>query len=131
MGTAPPSWKEGRARLQQLSAEIASAIRRSGRQPGSVRVVAIGKTYPVEALQEIYEVGHRCFGENRVQEAAGKIPALPGDVEWHLVGHLQSNKARRAGELFHWVHSLDSERTALRLAKGAVEGGRQVSALVS
>ena len=82
--------------------------------------MAISKTHPPESVRAAYEAGLREFGENRVQETLAKRPALADlDITWHLVGHLQSNKARVARELFQWVHSVDSLRLAEKLAQSA------------
>ncbi len=108
---------ENIARVQE---RIAGACRRSGRRVDDVRLVAISKTMPPEAIRAAYDAGLREFGENRVQEAKAKRPALSDlTVAWHLVGHLQTNKAKPARELFHWIHSLDSLRLAERLAAAA------------
>jgi pyridoxal phosphate enzyme (YggS family) len=117
-------------RLAEVRRRIAGAEARAGRPPGSTGLVAIGKTFPADVLRTAVEAGQRRLGENRVQEAEEKIPALPADVEWHLVGHLQTNKARRAARLFQWVHSLDSVRLSRRLSEGAVEAGRAIKVLV-
>lgn len=76
------------------------------RVPSSVTLVAVSKTFPVEAIQVAYDLGHRDFGESRLQEAFPKIDALPKDIRWHFVGTLQSNKARRIGDLFHLIHTV-------------------------
>jgi hypothetical protein len=116
------------ARVQE---RIAAACRRAGRQPEEVRLIAISKTVPAERIREAFEAGLRDFGENRVQEAAAKRPALSDlTATWHLVGHLQSNKSKPARDLFHWVHSVDSARLAERLDKVAVGGGDKVLALI-
>jgi len=93
---------------------MAAACRTSGRPVHSVALVAVSKTVPVELLELAIDVGHETFGENRVQEAAAKVPRLPG-VEWHLVGHLQKNKASKAVELFDVIESVDSVALATRL----------------
>jgi hypothetical protein len=116
------------ARVQE---RIAAACRRAGRQPEEVRLIAISKTVPAERIREAYEVGLHDFGENRVQEAAAKRPTLSDlTATWHLVGHLQSNKAKPARELFHWIHSVDSARLAERLDKVTVCSGDKLSALI-
>ena len=116
------------ARVQE---RIAAACRRARRQPEEVRLIAISKTVPAERIREAFEAGLRDFGENRVQEAAAKRPALSDlTATWHLVGHLQSNKSKPARDLFHWVHSVDSARLAERLDKVAVGGGDKVLALI-
>lgn len=107
---------------------IAAACARSGRKPASVTLVAVSKTVPVDRLRLALEAGHDILGENRVQEAAAKIPRL-GSAEWHLVGHLQKNKASRAVELFDVIESVDSVALATRLDRlveehGARSGGR-------
>ena len=87
--------------------------------------MAVSKTHPPELIRAAFEAGLRDFGENRVQEAKSKRPALADlGATWHLVGHLQSNKARAARELFHWVHSLDSLRLAEKLAQAAAPAAR-------
>ena len=100
---------------------IASACRRAGRRPEEVKLVAVSKTVPPELIRRAFEAGLRDFGENRVQEANAKRPALSDlTVTWHMVGHLQSNKAKLARELFHVVHSVDSLRLAQKLDQAAV-----------
>jgi pyridoxal phosphate enzyme (YggS family) len=95
---------------------IESACHRAGRRQEDVKLVAVSKTFPPERIREAYQAGLREFGENRVQEAASKISALAGlDITWHLIGHLQSNKARRARELFHWIQSVDSGHLGQKL----------------
>ena len=116
------------ARVQE---RIAAACRRAGRQPEEVRLIAISKTVPAERIRAAFEAGLRDFGENRVQEAAAKRPALSDlTATWHLVGHLQSNKAKPGRDLFHWIHSVDSARLAERLDKVAVGGGDKLLALI-
>jgi len=106
------------ARVQE---RIAGACRVSGRRPEDVRLVAITKTVSAERIRAAYEAGLRDFGENRVQEAQAKRPALSQlKATWHMVGHLQTNKARTARELFHWVHSVDSLRLAQKIDQAAV-----------
>jgi pyridoxal phosphate enzyme (YggS family) len=102
--------------LAELRERIERALKRAGRAPGSVLLVAVTKTQPVERIREAYEAGQRCFGENRVQEFEQKRPQLvtPGS-QWHLIGHLQSNKARRAAQLFEVIQTVDGERLARRL----------------
>ena len=99
---------------------MAAACRRSGRRPENVRLVAVTKTVPAERIRAAYKAGLREFGENRVQEAKAKRPALSDlAATWHMVGHLQTNKARTARELFHWVHSVDSLRLAQKIDQAA------------
>ncbi len=103
-----------RAARDQVLERIAAACARVGRDPGEVALVAVSKTVPVERLRAALVAGIDRLGENRVQEAAAKVPELPG-ARWHLVGPLQSNKARRAVELFEVIETVDSVDLALRL----------------
>lgn len=110
-------------------AEIRSLIRdcavESGRTPDSVRLLAVSKTFPAEDIAEAYgSAGQIMFGENRVQELALKAPVLPQELEWHIIGHLQSNKAAKAAELADWIHSVDSEKVLLKLQSGAATAGK-------
>ena len=103
-------------RLTGIRERIAAAARSADRDPSSVLLIAVSKTFPIEAIREAYAAGQRDFGENRVQEAEQKIPSIGRHAaKWHLIGHLQSNKARRAVELFDVIHSLDSSALAQRL----------------
>ena len=116
------------ARLADVQRRIAVAAQANGRNPASVRLVAVGKTFGAEAIAPVLEAGHRIFGENRVQEAQAKWPALrerwPG-IELHLIGALQSNKARDAVELFDAIHSIDRPRIAEALAQEMARQGRR------
>jgi hypothetical protein len=117
--------------IARVEERIAAACRRSGRRREDVRLVAISKTQPPEAIRAAFAVGLRDFGENRVQEAQAKLPALADlRATWHLVGHLQTNKARAARELFQWVHSVDSRRLAEKLAQAAPPGGTRLPVLI-
>ena len=118
------------ARLAGVRDAVAAAVREAGRDPDSVRLVAVGKTFPAETLQAVHDAGQRIFGENRVQEAVGKVSALPDDVDWHLIGHLQANKAGAAVRLFSTIHSVDSARLGRRLDRLAGEAGRALRGLV-
>jgi len=109
--------RENIARIQE---RIEAACRRAGRRPEDVRLVAVTKTVQPERIREAYDAGVRHFGENRVQEAQAKRAALADlPITWHLIGHLQSNKAKAAREIFQWVHSVDSLRIAERLEQAA------------
>jgi hypothetical protein len=120
-----------RQNLARVEERLAAACRRSGRRREDVRLVAISKTHPPEAIRAAFEVGLRDFGENRVQEAKAKRPALADlTATWHLVGHVQTNKARAARELFHWVHSVDSLRLAEKLAQAATPGSEPLPVLI-
>jgi hypothetical protein len=111
---------------------IRAAARRSGRNPNDVVLMAVSKTHPPERIREAYEAGVRLFGENRVQEFAGKAEALRdlGDAQWHMIGHLQSNKAGRAAELFSAVDSVDSVKLAEKLDAAARSLGKKISVLI-
>ena len=103
--------------LQAVKDRIARAAAAAGRAPESVTLLAVSKTHPATAIEAAYAAGQRAFGENYVQEAAEKIEALRDlDIEWHLVGPLQTNKTRIAAGRFAWVHTVDSERLARRLS---------------
>ncbi|OGA18168.1 MAG: YggS family pyridoxal phosphate enzyme [Betaproteobacteria bacterium RIFCSPLOWO2_02_FULL_66_14] len=107
-----------RANLQAVSARIARAAQAAGRDPHTVRVLAVSKMHPAAHVDEAYHAGQIAFGENYVQEALGKMQALARlPLEWHLIGPLQSNKARLAAERFAWVQSVASERVARRLSE--------------
>ena len=109
-----------RENIEHVRERMARAATRVGRRPEDVKLVAVSKTFPPERIREAYEAGLRDFGENRVQEAQAKRPALADlDCTWHLVGHLQTNKAKPARELFRWLHSLDSARLADKLDQSA------------
>ena len=116
--------------LELVRGRMAAACARAGRAPDAVRLLAVSKTYGPEAVRAAAAAGQRMFGENRVQEAAVKIPECPGNLEWHLVGHLQSNKAAAAARLFDWVHSVDSEKLLAALDRHAAEAGRTLQVLV-
>lgn len=113
--------------LDDIRARIARAEAGAGRAPGSVTLIAVSKLQPPERVRAVLEAGHRCFGENRVQEAAGKWPdwsAAFDGVDLHLVGPLQSNKARQAMALFSAIHSVDRPKLARTLARLAQDLGR-------
>lgn len=115
-----------RQRLERVHERMAEAASRANRQPGDVKLVAVSKTHPVEIIREAIAAGVTDLGENRVQEAEAKIPEVGRQAaRWHLIGHLQSNKARRAVELFDVIHSLDSAALARRLDRACGEAGRQ------
>ena len=124
-----------RARLEAINQRIAAACERAGRQVSEITLVAVSKTVTVPHIREAIEAGVRALGESRVQEAAAKIPELKPlsverEVQWHLIGHLQSNKARRAVELFDAVHSVDSLNLAERLDRLADESGKRLPVFI-
>ena len=97
--------------LNAVEQRIVAACERTGRRRDEVKLVAVSKTKPAEAVMEAAEAGQILFGENRVQEAQSKIPLCPSHLQWHLIGHLQSNKARIAASgIFRMIHSVDSEK---------------------
>ncbi|MGC4034149.1 MAG: YggS family pyridoxal phosphate-dependent enzyme [Tepidisphaeraceae bacterium] len=113
--------------LLAVKARIADAEREAGREPGSVTLVAVSKTFGADAIRPVLEAGQRIFGENRVQEAQGKWPALREafpDIELHLIGPLQSNKAREAVALFDVIETVDREKIAAELAREIARQGR-------
>lgn len=112
--------------LALIMGRIANAADRSGRDPGEVKLVAVSKTHPPEILREAIAANVHVFGENKVQEAEGKIEEIGREAaEWHLIGHLQSNKARKAVQLFDVIHSVDSVDIAKRLERICGEEGRE------
>jgi pyridoxal phosphate enzyme (YggS family) len=118
---------ELRQHLKNVNERIAAAAVRSGRSPSDVTLVAVSKTHPAAIIQQAIAAGATDLGENRVQEAEAKIPLVGRDAaRWHLIGHLQSNKARRAVELFDVIHSLDSVALAQRLDRVCGEVKRKV-----
>lgn len=119
------------ARLAAVRERLARSAERAGRLPSSVRLVAISKTRPADDVRAAYEAGQTEFGENRVQEALEKLGATADiPIAWHLVGHLQSNKARRAAGAFDWIHSIDSVDLLKRVDAAAEEAGRRPELLV-
>lgn len=100
---------------------ILKACEKAGRDPESVKLIAVSKTKPAEDIEEIYSLGQRDFGENKVQELSQKIEILPDDIKWHLIGHLQHNKVKYIIGKTKLIHSVDSERLALTISKEAVK----------
>lgn len=118
------------ARLADVRARIARAAGRAGRDPSSIRLIAVSKTFPVEYVRAAADAGQVDFGENKVQEALRKMDQTADlAVRWHLIGHLQSNKARKAGR-FDVVHSIDSAGLAQKVDEAAQAAGRSVDLLV-
>lgn len=111
------------ARVRAVRERIAAAALRAGRDPDSVALCAVTKTFPADAVREAIAAGITVVGENRVQEADGKRPLVGPGAEWHLIGHLQGNKARRAVELFECIESIDSLKLAERVVRLAGEAG--------
>ena len=98
--------------------------------PEGVKLLAVSKFHPVEALQEAYDAGQRAFGESRPQELKAKQAVLPDDIEWHMIGHLQTNKVKYIAPYVHLIESLDSERLAEAIEKEAAKCGRTIDCLL-
>jgi pyridoxal phosphate enzyme (YggS family) len=98
--------------------------------PSTVQLVAVSKTHPVSAIQEVYDLGQRVFGENRVQEVIEKYPLLPKDIQWHLIGHLQTNKVKYIAEFVDTIQSVDSEKLILEINKEAAKHNRIIKILL-
>lgn len=107
--------------LDEVRKNIQEACLRSNRDPKDVTLIAVSKTKPVEMLQEVYECGERCFGENKVQEITDKYPCLPKDIQWHMIGHLQRNKVKYIVDKVALIHSVDSLRLAEAIQKEALK----------
>lgn len=121
------------ARLAEVNARIAAAARAAGRDPASVALVAVSKTMPAAAVEEALAAGHRLFGENRVQEAKAKFPALRGrypDLRLHVIGHLQTNKAEEAVAAADLIETVDRAKLAEALAKAMAKLGRKIPVYV-
>jgi pyridoxal phosphate enzyme (YggS family) len=133
--------------IKSVRARITAACARAGRDPAQVTLVAVSKTFPAEAILEAYRLGLCDFGENHVKEAGEKISSIKyqisnlqpptsdlrhpaSDIRWHLVGHLQSRKAREAADLFDVIHSVDSIKLADRLSRLSVEAGHVMPILL-
>ena len=124
---------EGSKHLAEVQGHIAEAARAAGRNPGDVTMVAVSKTHGADRIREVLEAGHRVFGENRVQEAQEKFPALKiayPDLELHLIGPLQTNKVRDAVALFDVIQSVDRERLAATLAREMERAGKRLACFI-
>jgi len=107
--------------LIKVREEIALTAEQAGMEPDSVKLLAVSKTFPAEAIVAAYEAGQRLFGENRVQELNSKASELPDDIKWHLIGHLQNNKVSNALEYVSMIHSVDSKKLLDRINRIAGE----------
>ena len=112
-----------RENLRQVLDRIAAACDRAGRSRDEVSLVAVSKTFPPERVRQVLDCGQLLFGENRVQEALAKIPEVGGGARWHMIGHLQRNKARHAIGLFELIHSVDGLKLAQELDRRSESGG--------
>ena len=124
---------EGSKLLAEVQGHIAEAARAAGRNPADVTLVAVSKTHGADRIREVLEAGHRVFGENRVQEAQEKFPALKAaypDLELHLIGPLQTNKVRDAVALFDVIQAVDRERLAATLAREMERAGKRLACFI-
>ena len=119
-----------RERLVRVRERIARAAERAGRSADDITLIAVSKTFDSTTVQQAVDAGARDLGENRVQEAIAKVGVVQGEARWHLIGHLQSNKARQAVEAFDVIHTIDSNQLADRLDRIAGDLGRRPSVLV-
>ena len=119
-----------RENLNLVEKNIDAACSRSGRAREDVTLIAVSKTKPIEMLREAYDSGCRDFGENKVQELVEKYDQLPGDIRWHMIGHLQRNKVKYIVDKVYMIHSVDSLRLAEEISKEAVKKNVTVSILV-
>lgn len=107
------------ANLRSVQERIVSAAARAGRDPAEITLVAVTKTQSPTLIRAAFHLGLRHFGENRVEEAEAKLPKLPEDIAWHMIGHIQSRKAKRVAPIFEMVHSVDSVKLARRLDRAS------------
>lgn len=119
-----------RSNIENVTQRISAAAASVARDPSEVLLLAISKTMPADLINSAFEAGQFHFGENRVQEAREKIPGFPAEVVWHMVGHLQTNKAKYCPELFQWIHSIDSVPLAVEVAKRYRDKGKICKTLV-
>jgi len=116
--------------LKRVESNIQAACDRAGRDRSEVTLIAVSKTHPAEMVQKFYDLGVRCFGENKVQELETKFDALPADINWHMIGHLQRNKVKFIAERIAMIHSVDSVRLAETIDKEAAKHDRVIPILV-
>lgn len=116
--------------IRQVEKEIADACERAGRQADEAALIAVSKTKPLSMLQEAYDAGIRDFGENKVQELTDKMPKMPEDVRWHMIGHLQRNKVKYIVGKVYLIHSVDSLALAEEISKEAVKKQAEVNILI-
>lgn len=118
------------AQFDSVRKQIDTACARAGRDPGTVGLLVVTKGHPPEVVRAAADLGHRLFGENRVQEAKGKIEQCPGDLHWHMIGHLQTNKCRDAVQLFEMIQSIDSLHLAQEIDKWADKFSKRLPILL-
>ena len=116
--------------IAQVQKEITQACNKANRSPEEVTLITVSKTQPVSLLQEAYDAGSRDFGENKVQEMLDKIPLMPPDVRWHMIGHLQRNKVKYIVDKVYLIHSVDSLRLAEEISKEALKKQVEVDILI-
>jgi pyridoxal phosphate enzyme (YggS family) len=119
-----------RDNIKDVESNIEAACRKSGRNIDEVTLIAVSKTKPLPMLREAYEAGARDFGENKVQELVDKIPEMPDDVRWHMIGHLQRNKVKYIIDKVYMIHSVDSLRLAQTISAEAVKKNVEVNILI-
>lgn len=124
------SAEEIRTNFAAVEKRVADACGRSGRDPSEVTIVAVTKTFPAEAVTAAIAAGARQIGENRVQEGRDKRPLVQGAARWHLIGHLQSNKAKEAVRTFDVIQTIDSVALAEKVAKAALDAGKGIEVLL-
>ena len=117
-------------RVQKVNRSIENACKRSGRSPEEIKLIAVSKTFPLEVIRDAYDAGLRIFGENKAQELRDKAPQLPADIEWHFIGHLQSNKIKYAAPVSTLIHSVDSYALAESLSTFAIKKEMQIPILI-
>ncbi len=116
--------------FEDVEQRIAEACARSGRSREEVTLIAVSKTKPEEMIREVYDLGHRDFGENKVQELTAKCQDLPEDIRWHLIGHLQTNKVKYIVGKTCLIHSVDSLKLAQTISREAMKQGCEVPVLI-
>lgn len=116
--------------LLQIQKRMTTACERAGRDPATVKLVAVSKKHEPASILEAVEAGHRVFGENRVQEAIAKIPRCPGGLSWHMIGHVQTNKVRQVVQYFDVIHSIDSLRLLEAVNQAAEQAGRTLKVML-
>ena len=119
-----------RENLKTVQNEINAACSRANRDPSQVTLIAVSKTKPVPALREAYDAGVRDFGENKVQEIMDKLPQLPSDIRWHMIGHLQRNKVKYIIGKVAMIHSVDSLRLAEEISRESIRRGVETDILI-
>ena len=115
---------------EEIQKKITEACKRAGRNREEVTLIAVSKTKPVEMLSEIYDLGERNFGENKVQELTEKEEVLPKDIQWHMIGHLQRNKVKYIAGKVALIHSVDSLRLAKTISEEAVKHNCEIQILI-